>query len=151
MVCKPNNGYIFTMNRNLTNQSNPIEEQHPATKIKFKQKEPIKCLHTETIPITRASAYKSKQTWWLRQQRYPKEPPPFSPFNVCVWKPACIVHEPRLFQRRGSFQPSSLHWSIHHSLIHIHRRSALLTYQRLASCDRRLAPPIACLPLWEYT
>lgn len=63
----------------------------------------------------------------------------------------CIVHGPRLFQRRGPFQSPSLHRPFHRSLIHIHRRPALLTYQQPASCDRRLAPPIARLPLWQYS
>ncbi len=69
---------------------------------------------------------------------------------VCV-KTGVYCSWTRLFQGKGPFQSSSLHRPFHRSLIHIHRRLALLAYQRPASCDRRLAPPIARLPLWEYS
>lgn len=63
----------------------------------------------------------------------------------------CIVHGPRLFQRRGPIQSSSLHRPFHRSLIHIHRRPSLLTYQHPASCDWRPALPIIRFPLWEHS
>lgn len=63
----------------------------------------------------------------------------------------CVLFIDRgYFRAGGPFQLSSLHRPFHRSLIHIYRRSALLTYQRPASCDRCLAKPITCFPLWEH-